>query len=291
MRARALSQLPDYEFVERLGKGAHATISLAIHRPTRQRYAVKHIVRRGAEDERFIRQAETEYDVATKCEHAYLRRCHELVRVRKWLRTTELFLVMEYVDGDTLEHQCPDKLDAIVRIFMQVAEGLAAMHKAGFAHADIKPNNILLTESGLKIIDFGQSCPLGHRKERVQGTPDYMAPEQVLRDKIDHRTDVFNLGATMYWVVTGKAFKTLMQTAPTGTKMIQLESRRGNDPPHELNPQVPLAFSRLILECCETSPEARPRDMRDVIARLDVVMHLLNRDGGEDASRAPAVRR
>lgn len=295
MRPRTFAQLPAYEFIERLGKGAHAVIYLASERANRRKVAIKHIVRRNAEDDRFLEQAETEFEVANQLEHPYLRRCFELVRVRKWLRTSELFLIMEYVDGETLEYQCPVAMDGIVAVFERVAEGLAALHKRGYAHADMKPNNIMLTrEGGLKIIDFGQSCPLGTRKTRVQGTPDYMAPEQVWRREIDQRTDIFNLGATMYWVVTGKAFRTQMQTAPTGSKMIELEARVDNAPPHELNPRVPLAFSKLISECCSTAPDQRPRDMRDVMSRLDTILLLLRkRDGGEavadDAKFSPRL--
>jgi serine/threonine-protein kinase len=177
-----------------------------------------------------------------------------------------------------LEDHCPEHLGEVVPIFIKVAEGLHTMHLTGYVHADIKPNNILLCkDGGLKIIDFGQSCPLGHRKTRLQGTPDFMAPEQVERQRLDHRTDVFNLGATMYWVVTGKWFKTLMPTAPAAAKKIEIESTRGSAPPHELNEHIPLSLSKLIMECCETHPEARPLDMRKVISRLEVVEHLLDR--------------
>jgi serine/threonine-protein kinase len=276
-----LPQLPNYELVNRIGRGAGATINLAQERGTRQLVAIKHVIRRSPEDERFIHQAEIEYDVARRFDHPYLRKCYDLVRVRKWWKTRELFLVMEYVDGERLEDRCPDQLSEMVQTFIRIAEGLHAMHLAGFAHADIKPNNVLLAKGGgLKIIDFGQSCPLGHRKTRLQGTPDFMAPEQVERRRIDHRTDVFNLGATMYWVVTGKWFKTSMSMAPAATKKIEIESRRGSQPPHMLNEQIPLSLSKLIMECCEPAPERRPADMRKVISRLEVVLHLLDRREG-----------
>jgi serine/threonine-protein kinase len=188
-----------------------------------------------------------------------------------------LFLIMEYVDGERLEDHRPEDLRRVVEIFRLIAEGLHALHLTGFAHADIKPNNILLTRDGLKIIDFGQSCPLGHTKQRVQGTPDYIAPEQDHRTAIDQRTDVFNLGASMYWVVTGKWFKTLMQVAPTAAKKVTIDSERGSEPAHELNPEVPLPLSKLIQECCATAMQQRPRDMRDVLSRLEVVDHMLAR--------------
>lgn len=282
MPTRTLPALPGFEILKRIGRGAGATISLAIERGTRKHVAIKQIIRRDAGDDRFIAQAESEYEIAHGLNHVGLRKYFDVVRIRKWLRTQQLFLIMEYVDGETLESQRPEKLELAIPIFSKVADALHAMHMQGFAHADIKPNNILLTyNDSIKIIDFGQSCPLGHRKKRVQGTPDYMAPEQVMRQPIDQRTDIFNLGATMYWVVTGKWFRTMMPAAPAGTSKITLESSRGNAPPHELNAGVPTPLSKLIMDCCETNRERRPRDMREVKSRLEVALHLLNRKPDE----------
>lgn len=278
MPSQSIPILPGYEVISRIGRGAGAVISLARDGANARLVAIKHIVRRTPDDDRFITQAENEYEVTRNLSHPYLRQCYELVRVRKWLRTRELVLVMEYVDGERLEDECPQDLPTIIDVFMKIAEGLHAVHLHGYAHADIKPNNVLLTrDGGLKLIDFGQSCPLGYVKDRVQGTPDYIAPEQVHRQAIDQRTDVYNLGATMYWVVTGKWFRTLITVAPPGATRIALESQRGNDPPHELNPKIPLPLSKLILECCATVREDRPRDMREVLSRLETIRHLLGR--------------
>lgn len=295
MPTRAIPILPGYEVLARVGRGAGAIISLARDLTHERQVTIKHIVYRGPGDERFIAQAENEYAVTRDLDHPHLRRSYDLIRVRRWFRTREVVLVMEYVDGERLEDECPDNLDAILAIFTKVAEGLHALHGYGFAHADIKPNNILVTRAGgVKIIDFGQSCPLGHIKERVQGTPDYIAPEQVHRQAIDQRTDVYNLGATMYWVLTGKWYKTLVTVAAPGATRIALESERGNEPPHELNPRVPVPLSKLILECCESSRNRRPRDMREVLSRLEMVRHLVARAEGRTAVRrdegAPGAR-
>jgi serine/threonine-protein kinase len=278
MPTKTISLLPEYEFVSRIGRGAGATISLAISVADKQQVAIKHIARRGPADDRFIAQAETEYEVSHQLDHPSLRRCLDMVRIRKWLKTQHLFLIMEYINGVRLEDRRPKELADAVSVFKKIASGLQAMHEVGFAHADIKPNNILLTNNGgVKIIDFGQSCPLGHIKDRVQGTPDYIAPEQVLRREINQRTDVFNLGATMYWVVTGKYFITMIQNAPTGAKRMHIEARRNNDAPHLLDDRVPVALSRLIMECCATNPEDRPRDMKLVLSRLETIEHVMGR--------------
>ncbi len=289
---RTFAQLPGYEVVKRIGRGAGAVIYEARESATRRTFAIKHVVRHGPKDDRFIEQAEIEYQVAHELDHPYLRKCFDVFRVRRWLKTRELFLIMELVDGQRLDnhYQTPPtrNIENVVELFIHVAEGLQAMHKHGYVHADIKPNNILLTEGGgVKIIDFGQSCPVGHIKKRIQGTPDYIAPEQVALAPLDQRTDVYNLGATMYWVLTGKAFSTILPGAPAGSKKVAIEARRGNAPPHEANPEVPLPFSRLIMECCSSDRDQRPADMGKVISRLETILMLIRRRQESAASPPP----
>lgn len=291
MSSKAISLLPDYEMVGRLGRGAGATISHAREVATGRDVAIKHITRRNPEDARFIAQAESEYEIAKVFEHPALRQCYDLVRIRKWMKTQHLFLVMEYVEGVRLEDHKPRDYVEVMWIFREVAQGLHAMHEAGYAHADIKPNNILLTsDKNIKIIDFGQSCELGHVKQRVQGTPDYIAPEQVMRKPIDQRTDVFNLGATLYWMVTGRYYTTMIQNVQVGDKRAEIESKRGNQAPHELDESVPVGLSRLIMDCCEEHPEKRPRDMKALLSRLEVLEHVIKRrEGEEDSDPAPNI--
>lgn len=284
--SRSFSSLPGYQFVGRLGRGAGAVLYEAIS-PAGDRRAVKHVVRHGPKDDRYLEQAEAEFAVGVKLDHPHLRRCYEVVRVRRWLKVAELFVIMEFVDGVKLEDHRPASLRDSVALFIDVAEAVHAMHKVGYAHADIKPNNILLSRGGgVKIIDYGQSCPLGHTKERVQGTPDFIAPEQVLRLPIDQRTDVFNLGATMYWAVTGKWFRTMMNIGTTGQKRLDADARSDSASPHDLDPQVPPTLSQLIMDCCEARREDRPRDMREVSTRLDIILHLVRKHRRSGESRA-----
>jgi len=285
---RTFAELPGYEILSRIGRGAGAVIYEARERASRQMVAVKHVVRSGPRDDRFVEQAENEYAVAHALHHPYLRRCLDIVRVRRWWKTRELFLVLELVHGERLDNlyqdRRPERIEPVIDIFQQIAAGLQALHQQGYVHADIKPNNILLTGGGLKIIDFGQSCPIGQTKKRIQGTPDYIAPEQVALAPLDQRTDVFNLGATMYWVLTGKAFSTILPAAPAGSKKIELDARRGNAPPHETNPLVPLPLSRLIMDCCASAREERPEDMGKVISRLETILMLITRRRGAPTS-------
>ncbi len=157
----------------------------------------------------------------------------------------------------------------------------SASTRLGFLHADIKPNNILVNPDNqeVRIIDFGQSCRIGQIKKRIQGTPDYIAPEQVHRLPLDQRTDVFNLGATMYFMLTGKPFPTLLpgsQPRPGQRLSHNHHAEAGvAKPPQEVNDQVPPGLSRLVMDCCEECPQTRPADMKQVLVRLDMVRQQL----------------
>jgi serine/threonine-protein kinase len=151
-----------------------------------------------------------------------------------------------------------------------VANGLNAMHQQGYVHCDIKPNNILLSKTGaIKIIDLGQSCKIGTIKRRIQGTPDYIAPEQVRRAPLGPKTDIFNLGATMYWALTGKNVPTLIPKKDTIDVLVKQLLRA----PHELHKQIPEPISNLVMECVKEDPAQRPKNMLDVVSRLDMLIH------------------
>lgn len=268
------SELPGYRITRQIGTGAGSKIYLAVEMSSNKQVAVKHVGRESPEDDRFIAQAENEYSVSSKLAHSCLRQSFSIHRLRKRLQLRDLLLVMEYVDGLPMERALPNRLKTFLALFTKVARGLDAMHQAGFLHTDIKPTNILIAKGGtVKIIDFGQSCPTNHRKERIQGTPDYIAPEQVRRLPLDQRTDVFNLGATMYWVLTSETYPTAIRGPDVHVGINKAKSRKPIAP-IERNSKIPLALSALVMECCRDNPAERPADMGQVVARLAVVQKL-----------------
>lgn len=270
-------KLLHYDVLERLGEGARSTIYLVQDPSTRQLYALKHVVRSEQKDLRFIEQMEAEYEISRQFTHTNLRRSYDLKIVKTMLlKVSEAFMVMELVNGKPLDVKPPTELMDICDTFIQAAEGLKAMNNMGYAHCDIKPNNIMRDDSGkVKVIDFGQSCKIGTVKERIQGTPDFIAPEQVARKPITVQTDVFNLGATIYWVLTGKHIPTLYTVNKKGENSFLLDTRI--DSPQDLNPKVPVALSNLVLECVSTRQQKRPADMDAVIQRLELAKHILTK--------------
>jgi serine/threonine-protein kinase len=264
--------------MERLGEGARSTIYKVRDPETHQLYALKHVVRGEQKDIRFIEQMETEFEISRQFTHPNLRRSFDLKIVKTLLlKVSEAFLVMELVDGKPLDVYLPNDLLAVTDTYIQASQGLRAMHQMGYAHCDIKPNNILRNDAGrVKVIDFGQSCKIGTIKERIQGTPDYIAPEQVARRPISVQTDVFNLGATLYWALTGKPIPTLYTVNKKGENSFLLDARIPT--PQDLNPKVPTGLSNLVMECVATSAKKRPADMDEMINRLELGKHILLKD-------------
>ena len=274
-------KLLQYDVLERLGEGARSVIYAVSDPATRQVFALKHVIRAEPKDLRFIEQVETEYEISRQFTHPNLRRSYELKLIKTMLvKISEAYLVMEMVDGKPLDVRPPTEMADILDTFIQAAQGLKAMHLMGYAHCDIKPNNILRNERGqVKVIDFGQGCKIGTIKERIQGTPDYIAPEQVNRKPIDQRTDVFNLGATLYWNLTGKHIPTLYTVNKKGENSFLIDTRF--DTPLDLNPKVPQAVSNLVMDCIATKREKRPEDMDAVITRLELGLHVLKKEQPE----------
>ena len=272
--------MPGYRIVQLLGNGARSTIWQVRHISTGKFYALKRVVKRERSDFRFIEQVETEYANSHKLNHPNLRKVHNLKRIRRWLAISEIQLMMEYCSGDTIQNARPQSIPRIVEIFSTVAAVLDHMNSRGIIHADTKPNNILIGDDGeIKVIDLGHSCDVGTVKDRIQGTPDFIAPEQVQRRPLDYRTDIFNFGASLYWALTGRA----IPSALPQTDSIRMKREHVLHPIAELNPGVPQALIKLVEDCIEPIPANRPGSMKDIISRLGLVTLTLNRKTAENA--------
>jgi serine/threonine-protein kinase len=276
--AKDILSVGGFTIIRRIGNGARSTIYLATDEEDGTVVALKRVIFEKPEDHRAIEQTELEYKVAQKIDHPYVRKCYKLQRIRSMFRVKELLLSMEHFDGKTLEETTTLSLGDVLLVFRMVAAGLNAMHQQGYVHCDIKPNNILINKSGvIKIIDLGQSCPIGTTKSRIQGTPDYIAPEQVRRKTLGPKTDIFNLGATMYWALTGKNVPTLIPQKTLLAKKGGFGPYQSNKciPPHELRRQLPLGISKLVMDCIKQDPAERPGNMVEVMSRLDLMIHSI----------------
>ncbi|MCK4872204.1 MAG: serine/threonine protein kinase [Phycisphaerales bacterium] len=267
---KAGKQIAGFTILAEIGRGAASKLFAVQDPKTKQVWALKHVIKKQPKDQRFLDQTETESEVGQKLDHPNIRKIYKLIRGKRMLKTVEMFLLMELIDGVSIEQYPVPTLDLVLDVWTQVADGLSHMHGCGFVHADMKPNNIILTDGGTaKIIDLGQSCPVGTVKERIQGTPDYIAPEQVHRREITEKTDIYNLGASIYWSITGQHIPTALPKGDSllsGAQDDHLIERPVS--PSELLSGTPELLSTLVLQCVEVDVGKRPDSMHDVVDML-----------------------
>lgn len=270
-----------YRILQEIGRGAASIVYLVQDPKTKQIWALKHVQKRNAKEQRFLDQAEQEYKISQAVNHPGVRKMERMIKKGSLLNTKELYLVMELVDGLSLERYEFESVGQLLDVYRVVAAGMAAMHDAGFVHADMKPHNIIVGtdfDGNLtpKIIDLGQSCKIGTVKERIQGTPDYIAPEQVHRRAITPKTDIYNLGAAMYFSLTGKNIPTAM-----GAKQDSLMGSLDDSliekptPVQEVNPDVPDRLADIVMQSIEVNPDDRPDSMHTVADKLDVAFGVM----------------
>ena len=283
-----------YDVVDFIGEGAGSRIFAVTHPTTKQLYALKHVLPKTDKDQRFVEQLETEFEVGRQVSHAGLRRSLDLKVSRTLLtrKVTEAALVLELFDGVSLERRLPQSLTQLVEVFIHAADALHSLHALGYVHCDLKPNNILVDNAAkaVKVIDLGQAAKVGTAKSRIQGTPDYIAPEQVKCLPVTVQTDVFNFGATMYWSLCGRKLPTLFNIGKSQNSFL-LDTTFAS--PRECNKQVPETLSNLVMECVRTNPQKRPADMAELSRRLEIILHVMRRDAAQAAAAnsASGIRR
>jgi eukaryotic-like serine/threonine-protein kinase len=261
-----------YRVVGPLGTGAGSTI-LQIADRTRggKKFALKVVKRQDSDDDIYITQAQSEYEAAQKLNHPSIARIYDC-RIKRSLlfKVVSVELLMEYVDGKTLDEVEAPTMAQLVLIFNQVAEALVHMHRRGVYHGDLKPGNIMIAKDGkVKLIDFGTAWLKGEAKNRIQGTPQYMAPESATEKMVDERTDIYNFGATMYRMFTGR-YANPGSTPRTGDNL-----KLKVPAPIQLNPNLPGTLNETILACIQMSPEKRPAGMFEVQQQLAAVAKYL----------------
>jgi serine/threonine protein kinase len=170
------------------------------------------------------------------------------------------FIVMEYVEGRTLAALAEEKelsLEEVLRLAGQCLEALEYAHAQGVVHRDLKPANIMITADGRpKIMDFGVAHVVGSQMtqaDEILGSPQFMAPEQLGKGKIDQRTDLFAFGIVLYWMLTGRLPFTGDSFAAIALAILS-ERPVG---PKDLKQNVPRALGNIVLRCLEKDPAKR----------------------------------
>jgi len=271
-----------YEIVSSAGAGGMGEVYKARDTRLDRTVAVKilphHLADRAELRERFDREART----IAGLNHPHICTLYDVGH-----QDGTDFLVMEYIEGETLAQRLvkgPLPLDQVMRYAIEIADALDKAHRKGITHRDLKPGNIMLTKSGSKLLDFGlaklaqDAAPVSHESQlatmkdavtaqgTILGTLQYMAPEQVegKTDQIDARTDIFAFGVVVYEMATGKkAFEGKTQ-ASLMAKILETEPA----PMSALASMTPPALDRLVKRCLAKDQDDRWQSSRDLEAEL-----------------------
>jgi serine/threonine-protein kinase len=270
-----------YRLLERLGEGGMGEVFKALHQPMSRIVALKVVRPELLQDERALKRFRREVQAAAKLTHP------NIVTVFDAAQAGQIhFLAMEFIDGmdlaDMVRESGPLSVLAGCDYIRQAALGLQHAHDRGLVHRDVKPSNLLVTRNNpagvVKILDLGLARPLQteafNSKQSsitidgtVVGTPDFMAPEQAKRAAaVDHRADIYGLGCTLYFVLTGRL------PFPTGNPMEKLIQHQLDQPyPVEmLRNDVPPALLAVLQRMIAKNPEDRLQSGMEVAAALEL---------------------
>jgi serine/threonine-protein kinase len=190
-----------------------------------------------------------------------------------------LYLVMDYVEAANLKElfgrQDPVLVENVAQILIDAATGLAHVHESGFMHLDFKPENVLVTRNGnVRLIDFDLAQPIPEKPLKLSknpGTPGYMAPEQLKREGVDPRTDIFSYGVAAYELLTNH--KPFPGETPAEILAAQLNPS-GAVPVREYNPEIPPALEKVVLKCLAREPDKRYPFMSVLVNDLQKALYV-----------------
>jgi serine/threonine protein kinase len=266
-----------FQVVGNLGSGAHSSILHIRRSEDSKHYALKVVPVDDDDDKKFFEQASHEFRIGQMLHHDNLLKVYAFETPRDWLfRVRKAHLLLEYVNGKTLDTIPNLTISRLVQVFERIASGMVHMHRRGVYHADLKPNNVILSRTGeVKIIDFGLAWVKGESKNRVQGTPEFMAPEQGKKSIVTEGTDIYNFGATMYRMVTWRNPPRAFAMDEGGIGMDAKTWKKILKPVSELNAQAPVELCELIHKCLELDSTKRPERMSEIQGTLDHLVEQL----------------
>ncbi|MBE2221724.1 MAG: serine/threonine protein kinase [Anaerolineae bacterium] len=254
-------KLGKYTILEPLGSGGMARVYRAYHAKLDRYVAVKVLRSDLVDDPMFLSRFKQEAQAVAALRHP------NIIQVFDFDVEDDLYyMVMELLDGDSLHTRLNDyrirndqmPYGEMVRILLDVLDGLDYAHAEGMIHRDIKPANILLTKKGQAVLaDFGIAQIIGSTQHTVSGallgTLNYMAPEQGMSGKCDVRSDIYSMGVVFYEMLT-------QQPPYDADTPLAILMKHVNDPlpvPHQIDPNIPMALERVVLKALSKDPDDR----------------------------------
>jgi len=256
-----------YRIIEKLGEGGMGVVYKArdtkLDRSVVLKFLPEHLTRDEGAKTRFVREAKA----ASALNHPNITTIYEIGE-----EEDQSFISMEYVEGQSIQELIKQRTlrpDEILDIAMQVCEGLSSAHEKGIVHRDIKSGNIMVTSKGQsKVMDFGLAKVSGQttitKTDAAMGTVAYMSPEQARGEAVDHRTDIWSLGAIMYEMITGQLpFKSDYEQA-----VIYSILNEEPQPVNQLRPEIPESLSTIVSKTLQKDPAQRYQSAAEMLMDL-----------------------
>jgi serine/threonine protein kinase len=257
-----------YEILEELGKGGMGEVYKVKDKKLNEEMALKVLKPEIAADKGIIERFKNELKLARKIAHRNVCKMYDLNEEKE-----TLYITMEYVRGVDLKSLIQTKgklsMDETLKIAQQLCEGLAEAHDLGIIHRDLKPQNIMIDKKDItKIMDFGiarsSEAPGVTQTGMIMGTPDYISPEQVEGNEVDHRSDLYSVGVILFEMTTGK----LPFEGETALSIILKHKTETPPSPSDINREISGNLNRLILKCMEKDPEKRFQSAEELLSGL-----------------------
>ncbi|MGC5379616.1 protein kinase domain-containing protein [Micromonospora sp. DT68] len=252
-----------YVLHERIGLGGMSEVWRADDEVLGRPVAVKVLAGQLAADPHLMATIRREARAAARLTHPHVTQVYDYAEATLAGGVVVPYLVMELVDGHNLADRLrsgPMPWPEAVRVAGQIAAALAAAHRIGVVHRDVKPGNVMLTDTGAKVLDFGIAALGGldsRSGEPLMGTPAYFAPERLAAGPPDPASDVYALGALLYRLLTGQA----PLPVQSWEDALKVHRQRTPVPPLRV-PGLPADIAELTLTCLATDPAHRPSAAR-----------------------------
>lgn len=274
-----------YTIMEHIGGGGMADVYRAHDKLLDRSVAVKILRSQFTNDEEFVTRFRREAQAAARLSHP------NIVNIYDVGRDEEIYyIVMEYISGETLKERIQRektlRVEASVRIALEIAEALEHAHQNNLIHCDIKPHNILITHTGrVKVTDFGiaravTSGTMTHTGT-VLGSVHYFSPEQARGAAIGAKSDIYSLGVVLYEMLTG----VLPFTGETPISIALKHLQETPKPPREINPEIPPLVEAIILKAMSKDLSGRFDNISDMIIDLKMAQNYLRDENTRRLSR------
>ncbi len=260
-----------YEVLKRVGSGGMADVYMAKDHKLNRNVAVKVLKSEYVEDEKFLKKFETEAQAVARLSHPNIVNIYDV-----GMEDGINYIVMELAEGITLKEYIRKKgylsPKETVEISTQIASAISHAHKNHIIHRDIKPQNILVSDTGIiKVTDFGiakaTSSNTVTSTATAMGSVHYISPEQAKGRFCDEKSDIYSLGITMYEMVTGH----VPFDHENGVTIALMHLQNEITPPSQIRDGIPDSLEKIILKCTMKKPEERYQTADDLIADLRLV--------------------